>query len=69
MPVVEEIDKEANGKIKVGKINIDEQPELASEYGVMSIPTCIKFVDGKIEGKTMGALPKPALLAQLKISL
>ncbi len=67
--MVEEIDNEANGKIKVAKVNIDENPELASQYGVMTIPTCLKIENGEVSAKVMGALPKPALLAQLKINL
>lgn len=67
MPTVEEIDGEADGKFKVGKINIDEQPELAAEFGVMSIPTCAKFENGELKKKVLGALPKPALLAQLEL--
>ncbi|MDD5987473.1 MAG: thioredoxin [Eubacteriales bacterium] len=56
-PVVDEIAAE-HGDIKVGKINVDEQPELAMKYGVMSIPTLIFFKDGEIAGKTIGAQPK-----------
>ena len=64
VPIVEEIAKERND-IKVGKINIDEQPELASQFGIMSIPTLIVMREGKILKQAMGARPKNAILAML----
>lgn len=64
-PVIDEVAAEAGDKFKVCKINIDEEPELAMEFGVMTIPTCAKFEGGEIKAKTIGALPKQALLAQL----
>ena len=64
LPIVEEIAEERND-IKVGKINVDEQPELASQFGVMSIPTLVVIKDGKIVNQAMGARPKSAILAML----
>jgi len=64
LPVVEEIAKERQD-IKVGKINVDEQPELASRFGIMSIPTLVVIKNGKIVSKAMGARPKAAILAML----
>ena len=64
VPLVEEIAEE-RPDIKVGKINIDEQPELASQFGVMSIPTLIVIEDGKIINKSVGALPKNRILGLL----
>ena len=64
LPIVEEIAKERND-IKVGKINVDEQPELAAQFGVMSIPTLVVIKDGKIVRQAMGARPKQAILAML----
>ena len=64
LPIVEEIAKERKD-IKVGKINVDEQPELASQFGVMSIPTLVVIKDGKIVNQAMGARPKSAILAML----
>lgn len=64
-PTLDDIAAEMDGKVKVGKINVDEQPELAAQYGVMTIPTVLLFRDGEISGKTVGALPKPALLSKL----
>jgi len=64
LPIVEEIAKERQD-IKVGKINVDEQPELAAQFGVMSIPTLVVIKDGKIVNQAMGARPKQAILAML----
>ena len=64
VPIVEEIARE-RADIKVGKVNVDEQPELASQFGVMSIPTMVVMKDGKIVSQSMGARPKPAILAML----
>lgn len=64
-PTIEEISNEKEGEIKVCKINIDENPDIASMFGVMSIPTCIRFDDGKASAKTLGAMPKEALLSKL----
>ena len=65
MPVIEELSEEANGKYKVCKINIDDEQELALQYGVMTIPTCAKFEGGELKAKTVGALPKATLISQL----
>ena len=64
VPIVEEIAKERSD-IKVGKINVDEEPELASKFGVMSIPTLIVMENGKISSQAIGARPKNAILAML----
>jgi len=61
-PVIEEIANEATD-FKVGKINVDEERELAMEYGVMSIPTIAVFKKGKVVNKSVGALPKAAILS------
>ncbi|MDY4207175.1 thioredoxin [Blautia sp.] len=63
-PILEEIAEERSD-IKIGKINVDEQPELASQFRVMSIPTLIVIKDGKIVNQSMGAKPKNAILAML----
>ena len=63
-PILEEIAAE-RPDIKVGKINVDEQPELASQFGVMSIPTLVVMKDGKIVNQAMGARPKNAILRML----
>ena len=63
-PILEEIAGERS-EIKIGKINVDEQLELASQFRVMSIPTLIVIKDGKIVNQSMGAKPKNAILAML----
>ena len=65
-PIVDEIAKESNGKIKVGKVNIDEQPELAGRFGVMSIPTLVVMKNGKVVNSAVGARPKQAILKLLE---
>ena len=65
VPIVEEIARERSD-IKVGKINIDEQPELASQFGVMSIPTLVVMKNGEIVNQSVGARPKRAILSMLQ---
>ena len=60
-PIIEEIAQE-RADIKVGKVNIDEQPELAKEFGIMSIPTLVVLEKGKIVNQAVGARPKDAIL-------
>ena len=64
VPIVEEIAEE-RPDIKVGKVNVDEQPELAGQFGIMSIPTLVVIKDGKIINQSMGAKPKEAILSLL----
>ena len=64
VPIIEEIAGE-HPDIKVGKINVDEQPELASEFSIMSIPTLVVMKNGKIVTKVSGARPKKAILEML----
>lgn len=63
-PVIDEIAEERTD-IKVGKINVDEQPELAEVFQVMSIPTLAVMKEGKVVNKSMGARPKSQILAML----
>ena len=63
-PVLEEIARERSD-IKVGKINVDEQPELAARFQVMSIPMLVVLKDGRISDKAMGARPKAQILSML----
>ena len=60
-PALEEIAGELKGKIKVAKLNIDENPNVTTEYGVQSIPTLLLFKDGKVTSKKVGAAPKGEL--------
>ena len=64
VPIVEEIARERSD-IKVGKVNVDEQPELSSQFGVMSIPTLVVMKNGKIVQQVSGARPKGAILEML----
>ena len=64
VPMVEEIAKE-RPDIKVGKINVDENPELATRFRIMSIPTLVVMENGRIVNQAMGARPKNAILAML----
>ena len=63
-PVVDEIAEERSD-IKVGKINVDEEPEVPSQFQMMSIPTLMVIKDGKVTNKAMGARPKSQILALL----
>ena len=63
-PIVDEIAAERSD-IKVGKINVDEQPELAARFGVMSIPTLVVMKNGKVINQAVGARPKAQILAML----
>lgn len=64
VPIVEEIARERED-IKVGKINVDEQPELARQFGIMSIPTLAVIKDGAVVERAMGARSKNAILAMM----
>ena len=64
VPIIEEIASE-HADIKVGKINVDEQPELVNKFGIMSIPTLVVMKNGKIIQQVSGARPKNAILQML----
>lgn len=64
-PAIKEIAEERDD-IKVGKINVDEEPELAEKFGIMSIPTLIVFKDGKEINRSLGVKPKSAVLDLIK---
>lgn len=64
-PVVEEIANETPTGLKVCKINVDEQPALSQQFGVMSIPTLIVMRDGKVVAQNVGAIPKKQILQML----
>ena len=63
-PIVDEIAAERSD-IKIGKVNVDEQPELAAQFGVMSIPTLVVMKSGRIVNQAVGARPKAQILAML----
>ena len=64
-PVLEEIAAEHAGKLRIVKLNIDENPQTTLKYGIMSIPTMAVFVNGEIDRKIVGAKPKAAILKDL----
>lgn len=64
-PTVEELAKEYTGKLKVMKLNTDENPDIASNYKIMGIPTLMFFKDGQKIDQVVGAVPKPQLKAKL----
>jgi thioredoxin 1 len=59
-PVLDELAEEMDGKVRIGKLNVDENQQIAFEYHVSSIPTFILFKDGKMADRMMGAMPKSA---------
>ena len=64
-PVVEELAGDYDGKIKVAKVDVDANPEIAGKYGIRSIPTMLFFKDGKPVNQVVGAVPKQVLQEQL----
>jgi thioredoxin 1 len=60
-PALEEISKSLNGKVKIVKLNVDENPSTAAKYGIMSIPTLMLFKDGQLASRQIGAAPKQKL--------
>ncbi len=68
-PIIEEISGEYDGKAKVGKLNVDENPKVAGKYGIMSIPTMLIFKDGEVVDQIVGAVPKEHITSKLDQSL
>jgi thioredoxin 1 len=65
-PVLEELDAEIGDKIKITKLDVDENPQTAANFGVMSIPTLLVFKDGEVVDKVVGFQPKDALASVLQ---
>ena len=65
-PIIEQMADEYEGKVKVGKVNVDEEGELSQAFGVMSIPTIVLVKDGKIVKQAVGARPKAEVEAMLQ---
>ncbi len=64
-PIVDEIAEQSNGTLKVGKVNVDQESDLASQFGVQSIPTLIVMKNGKVVNTSVGAKSKQSILAML----
>ncbi|MCX8056250.1 MAG: thioredoxin [Ignavibacteria bacterium] len=64
-PVIEELAKEYNGKMKFAKLDVDVNPKTAMQYGIRSIPTLMIFKDGKVVSSLIGAVPKPKLVEEI----
>ena len=60
-PVISEIAEEYEGKVKVGKVNVDEQPDLSAQFNIVSIPTLLVFKNGRIANSSVGVIPKAAI--------
>lgn len=65
-PIVEELAEEFEGRAKVGKVDVDNNPQVAQQYGVRSIPTLLFFKDGEVEDQLIGAMAKNALSERLE---
>ncbi len=68
-PVVDEIAGEYEGKAKVGKVNVDDNPEISVKYGIRSIPALLIFKDGEVVDQIIGAVPKAQIKKQLDAQL
>jgi len=68
-PIIEELSVELQGQMKIAKVNVDQAPELAGQFNVMSIPTLLIFKGGQPVDQMVGAMPKEKLLAKLKSHL
>ena len=68
-PHIDELAKEYAGKMKIGKIDVDANPKVATEYGVMSIPTIVFFKNGKVLNQVAGAISKPDLKRNIEENL
>ncbi len=65
-PVIEELAKEYEGKVLVGKVNVDNNPTAASKYGIRNIPTVLFIKDGEVKEKQVGVVPKTVLIEKVE---
>ena len=65
-PVIQEVATDYQGRVSVGKVNVDEQPTLAAQFGIQSIPTLLVFQNGKVVDTVIGAVPKKVITDTLK---
>jgi thioredoxin 1 len=68
-PIIEEVATDFDGKAKVGKLNVDENPVIASKYGIMTIPTMLVFKNGEVVDQIVGAVPKAKITGKLDEAL
>ena len=68
-PILDELEAEMQDQITVVKVNVDDADEIAAKFRIMSIPTLLFIKNGEIVDKTVGAMPKPALLEKIKANL
>jgi thioredoxin 1 len=68
-PIVEELAKEFSGRVKITKLNVDENPSIPGQYGVRGIPTLILFKEGKVLDQIVGSVPKARLKAMIEKAL
>jgi thioredoxin 1 len=68
-PIVEELSKEYAGKVVIGKVNVDHNPNISMEFGIRNIPTILFFKNGQVVDKQVGAVPKAQLAAKLNAQL
>ena len=68
-PVIDKMAEEYAGRIKVGKVNVDENSDLAMKYGIMSIPNMVFFKNGEVVDRVVGAIPKPQMQAKFEKNL
>lgn len=68
-PILEDLERELSGKITITKVNVDEKPQIASQHGVLSIPTYIVKKDGVEVSRTVGAVPKDKLKEKITSNL
>ncbi len=68
-PIVEELAKDYAAKVKIGKVDIDQNQDLAAQYGVMAVPTLLLFKNGKVRDQSTGLMPKAKLAQKLDQSL
>jgi len=65
-PVLDEIANEQAGRIKIAKVNVDENPALAGRFGIQSVPTLLYFADGRLHHQTVGAVSKKRIVSDLE---
>src|SRR3954463_5559498 len=68
-PVIEELSKEYDGKVKIGKVNVDHNPQVSMNYGITSIPAILFIKGGKVVDKQIGAVPKSVLDKKIQANM